>query len=407
VECVFSSNFFFNDPRPELFKLTDDEVSNIKVTLTDDEYGKFKNLILSGNQGNTYSVSGIQIQLHLEKKSRIYFFKDVTFSVSEPVSETSTKLSYDFEFPEKAQMLGVRKIELLPEVNDPTFLRTKLACDIRNRLGIPNQNANFANLYINDVYMGLYLMLDSIDSDWAYNLYKEDISPILYKCENKQSYLTLQSSLTNCESENDNDSSHDHWQNFLTRLESGESLEQINGIMDVDLFYIQIALEFLSGSWDHYLNNGHHYYMNRPGNKRWQMIHYDFESEFGLDITRSDHRNREYPEFDFWQWTEKRDLLDVLVFQKPQYLENMIRSIIEHTFNPEILFPRIEELKQIIEQAVIKDKTRNNNANANTAQNQNQNQNQMLPGRIRTANKEYSVGEWSINSNFISIIRMI
>ena len=42
------------------------------------------------------------------------------------------------------------------DANDRSFLRSKLCCDMANRMGVPSIQAIYARLYMNNEYWGLY-----------------------------------------------------------------------------------------------------------------------------------------------------------------------------------------------------------------------------------------------------------
>jgi len=52
-------------------------------------------------------------------------------------------------------------------------MRTKIASDIHNRLGIPSVSANYVTLYINGEYMGLYIIMDVYKLSWVEYVYGE------------------------------------------------------------------------------------------------------------------------------------------------------------------------------------------------------------------------------------------
>jgi len=411
-------NFLRFTKRSELFRYLDNQVSDFNITLSDDDFLNLKEVAKAGISSTPVPKEKLPNDIqkliddgyytlpstYYEKKevhqyvsakmatiiikSKKLVFEDVILSFDN--NNSSSKPNFKLSLPEeKSSLFNRYSFQLLSDANDPSFLRTKLACDIRNRLGTPSQSANYVNLYINGEFFGLYLLLDSIDSQWAHSLYGEDVPPVLYKCDDKYSYLTDKSSYYNCISENDNDEDHQLWKEFLKHLDSAQSLNEVDQYMDIDEFFIDIGFEFLVGSWDNYLNNGHHYYMNYPGKKRWQMILYDFEKDFGLEIPEKNYTDIHLAEYSFKKWTEQRDLLDKIIFNGSGRFDNTIRSIINHTFNPDLLFPRIDELKEFIRPYVKRDKTPNADG--------------MLPGRFNNNTKEYSMAEWNANTEFTKV----
>jgi len=51
---------------------------------------------------------------------------------------------------------------------------------MHNRLGLPSISANYATLYINDEYMGFYILLDAFKLSWVEYEYDDKDSTHLY-----------------------------------------------------------------------------------------------------------------------------------------------------------------------------------------------------------------------------------
>jgi len=76
----------------------------------------------------------------------------------------------------------------------PSLMRTKLMCDIHDRLNLPSISANYALLYVNDEYFGLYVLTDAYKESWieyvhgekdTTSLYKSDKCDLSFSCRNR------------------------------------------------------------------------------------------------------------------------------------------------------------------------------------------------------------------------------
>lgn len=76
---------------------------------------------------------------------------------------------------------GVTNLKLSNGFRDPTLLREVLAYEIAGRY-MPCSRANFAKLYINDQYQGLYNLTESVDDELLERFYGND-DGILVKCD--------------------------------------------------------------------------------------------------------------------------------------------------------------------------------------------------------------------------------
>jgi len=309
------------------------------------------------------------------------------------------KQGFNLKVRGKKDLYGRTQFRLRPDAREATFLRSKLTCDIHNRLGLPSISANYATLYINDEYMGFYILLDAIKLSWVEFEYDDKDSTTLYQCKDMNNQLTVKSSSTGCENENEKVTDHSEWNELLTRLDAAQSAEDIEDIFDVDQFLTEIAFEYLSGSWDHYLNFGHNFYMYKPKDDKWKFLLYDFDGEFGQDVSmgvagipgqgaiRSNNTN--FPAYTFEEWTKPRHLIDILILKDSTRFDNILRNFVKKAFNPTVLFPHIDELKKFIRPYVELDKIPDENGK--------------YPGKLNEKAKDYSFKEWEANSEFTRV----
>lgn len=102
--------------------------------------------------------------------------------------EASTKLPFNIEFnhKNKDQKLpgGYETLKLSNVFRDPSFIREVLGYEMaRKYMAAPR--ANFAKLYVNDEYLGLYNCTESVDDEFLNDFYikKEGDEGTLVKCD--------------------------------------------------------------------------------------------------------------------------------------------------------------------------------------------------------------------------------
>jgi len=98
-------------------------------------------------------------------------------------SRRFSKPNFNLKIRGGEELFGRRQFKLRGDALDPSAMRTKLMCDIHNRLGLPSIAANYALLYINDEFMGLYILTDAFKQSWIEYVYGEKNTSSLYKCE--------------------------------------------------------------------------------------------------------------------------------------------------------------------------------------------------------------------------------
>jgi len=245
VYYVFAASTFIGEgkKRAELFELTDDELAEFHVTIPNEEFIRLKQEAQwLGEDAFKTKNGSLIVKLKGEEKS----FKKLTFGIGGYSSRTFSKPGYNLKIRGKDNLYGRTQIRLRSDAREPTFLRSKLVCDIHNRLGLPSISANYATLYINDEYMGLFILLDAYKLSWVEFEYGDKDSTTLYQCKDGEHFLTLESSATGCKNENKDVIDHSEWIDLLTRLDAAQSAEDIEDIFDVDQFLTEIAYEYLA-----------------------------------------------------------------------------------------------------------------------------------------------------------------
>jgi len=271
---------------------------------------------------------------------------------------------------------------------------------MHKRLGLHSVSANYATLYINDEYMGFYVLLDNMKLSWIEYEYGEKNSTSLYQCKNPGNYLTLETS-NGCTNENDEVTDNSEWIELLTRFDNAQSAEDIEDIFDIDQFLTEIAFEYLSGSWDHFLNFGHNYYLYKPKDDKWKFFLYDFDGELGQETNMANGgppglfeklktNKTDFTTFTFEEWTKSRHLVDILILKDSTRFDNILRNIVKKAFNPTVLFPHIDELKKFIRPYVELDKIPNENGK--------------YPGRLNEKSDDFSLAQWDANCEFTRVV---
>ncbi|OUM63344.1 hypothetical protein PIROE2DRAFT_10129, partial [Piromyces sp. E2] len=309
---------------------------------------------------------------------KIKSFDKVTFSITGHFSRNFSKPQYKVKIRNKEGLYGRKQLKLRSDGIDPTTLRSKLVADIHNRLGTPSVSANFITLYINDEYMGLYILTDAYKLSWVEEEYGEKDTTSLYQ----MSHCKLTLSHT-CEVENENEDHPDSSEikSFIKKLDEAESVEDVEDILDVDQFLTEMAIDYLTGGWDH-IQASHNYYMFKPKGGKWLYLSYD------SDLDLAGHEM--YPLYRFEDYTNDIHILDVLIVRNSTRFDNIVQDIMHKVFNPATLFPRIDELKELIREYVIRDYVEDENG--------------FYPGRINHSCWDlFSYQKWEANCDFTTI----
>ena len=312
------------------------------------------------------------------------------------------KQGYNIKIRGNKELHGRTQIKLRPDAREATFLRTKLASDIHKRIGIPSISANYATLYINDEYLGLYILLDPIKKSWIEYEFGDVDTTGLYECGSSGNDLTVKRSSRGCTNENDDVTDNSELIELLTAFDNANSAADIEDIFDIDLFLTEIAYEYLAGSWDHYLIIGHNFNLYKPTNGKWMFLLTDFDGDLGQDVSMGIVGMKEDPykperanfeSYSFNEWAHfPLHLIDILIKQDPTRFNTILENIVREVFNPAVLFPRIDELKNFIRPYVEADKVLNKDGK--------------LPGKLNEQANSYSLAEWDANCEFTTVSTM-
>jgi len=400
--------------RAELFKLIDFKVPKMYLNMTNSE---FEDLINSAFYDNDSFIKGVHMNFVIDN-DKAYSFSSVKVSIGGQHTKTVRKPGYNIKIQDKDKsLIGRNNIRLRSDMRDASMMRTKLTCDLLNRLGLPSISANYCHLYINGEFMGLYVIQDIYKPSWIESYYENITSNdiILYQCKGKGSDMT-ENNLKTCINLSGK-ASFDPLKTFMKSISNAKSRADVESYMDVDEFIKIWIIEWLIGSWDHMLQSGKNYYLYLQDNGKWQILIYDFDSTFGQflpedyilpeddgilkkgrnimnieynsfnttdtqwieyekrelsSVVIGPYMNESSSSYDFTDWYVNRTIVDILVKDDNESFLKNLNEIIENGFNTKLLFPRIDKLKEWLDPYIKEDRTEVNG---------------QLPGRINVQGK--------------------
>lgn len=169
---------------------------------------------------------------------------------------------------------GFRTIKLSNVKNDPSFLREVLSYEIARKYMVASQS-NYAKLYVNDVYHGLYVSSESINSDFQNDYLYSDKDNSRFKCNPESVFAGNGSSLEYLG--NDSSSYYDFyeiktdygWQDIIDLTNTIEnSPENIESNLNIDRAIWMMAFNNLLVNLDSY---------SGPFRQNYYLIKDDFD----------------------------------------------------------------------------------------------------------------------------------
>ncbi|MCD4708161.1 MAG: CotH kinase family protein [Candidatus Sabulitectum sp.] len=288
-------------------------------------------------------------------------FKGGSSFTGNPTMKKSFKIDFN-EFVDNQDFLGLRKINLNCNFHDPSFVREICAYELCAEAGLPAVRTTFAALYINDIYWGLYTVIEQFDGQFVEdhfgpeedgNLWKGDNHGSLeYLGESQEAYFTEYELKTN-EEEND-------WSGLieltygLNNTASEFLPDSLSNLMDVNTALALLAVDNLLVNLDSYAGRCANYYLyHKDLDDRFVFSNWDMNESWGV--------------FDFWNHSiEELQSLDIYwvspapgesrplavnlwsVDEYQQVYEGHILRLMSGGADPDALVSRMEELRDII-----------------------------------------------------------
>ncbi len=202
----------------------------------------------------------------------------------------SFKLDID-EYVSDQTVDGLDKLNLNNCFLDPSFVREKCAYELCEEVGLPTERTNYAAVYINGSYWGLYLLIEQYDQEFIESRFGPSEEGNLWKGEPHGSHEYLGSSessyygdyeLKTNEEEND-------WSSLveLTDRLNNTSLadlsDSMHNVIDVNSAMAMLAIDNLTVNLDSYIGRCVNYYFyHRDLDSRVVFAKWDQNEAWGL-----------------------------------------------------------------------------------------------------------------------------
>jgi spore coat protein CotH len=267
------------------------------------------------------------------------------------------------EFNKGGRFLGLERIALDNGIQFGSLFSEQLITAILRELEIPASRCNFATLYLNDSYHGVYTNVERIDGTFVSRhflrggaLYKNDeggpggdLAPF----DPKNAPLNRPFAFEPKSKAATKDGGD--ILNLITKIDQVPAKRvpaMLERTIEVDSFLKTMAVMLFSGAFDQLTGAGPHnfYLYHNPEDGRWNYIPWD------LDVGFADNAFGRVPVIDGWNaaWpTMSRSPSPLLerIIHNPELLARYrahADEILERYFHPDILIPRLDELYERI-----------------------------------------------------------
>lgn len=195
------------------------------------------------------------------------------------------------EYTKGQKINGIGSINLNNVNGDASMVREKMYFELARQIGIKAPRMNWAALYVNGQYWGLYLMGEIINDDFLKNHFvKEERDGWLYKANIGSSFEDWGTDKDRYKQvwEKKTYEDEDDWSdlmNLATVLNQtpADQLEaKINEVLDVDSFLTALALDNITVNLDSYVVMTQNFYVyRRPTDNKFEWLVWDPSLAFG------------------------------------------------------------------------------------------------------------------------------
>jgi hypothetical protein len=206
-----------------------------------------------------------------------------------PGTKKSFKIKTN-EFVKGRRIRGIDTLNLHNAFKDPSYVREKIYYELAAAAGLKAPRTNYAALYVNGEYWGLYFLTEDIDGEFLENHVAAKENGNLYKGDPRG---TLQwrgddPAPYRKEYEKDNHEDEDDWTDLIHFLDVlnntplDQLKERLDPLLDLDSALALLALDNLTANLDSYLGSGHNYYLyHRQSDGKFMFFPWDPNEAFG------------------------------------------------------------------------------------------------------------------------------
>lgn len=184
---------------------------------------------------------------------------------------------------------GYTKLKLSNVIHDPSFLREVLAYEIARKY-MPAPQANYANVFVNDTFIGLYTNVEAIDKRFVkkhfgsdnHAFFKGEPDPLIYPFgensnlayshgEDSSSYYAYYKA-----------ESDYGWRQLLSLIQKLDvGVDQVQEVLNIDQALWMMAFNEVIVNLDSYMGYSQNYYLYEDDNGRFTPLIWDLNMSFG------------------------------------------------------------------------------------------------------------------------------
>lgn len=359
----------------DLYKL--DNILEVKITFKESNWDSLLNSFKQEGYEEKRLVGDVTVNgLNYSKVGIRYKGSSSFFNVAK-IGASKLPLNVKVDHINKKQVLpgGFTTLKLSNVFRDPSFLREVMAYEIARKY-MPSPRANFAKVYVNNEYLGLYNCTESVDEKFLQTYFGSNTGPLI-KCDpdyngkkietcppTDKASLVYFGEDSLCYMNLYELEKGTNWKDLISLIHViNKAPQQLDSIFDVDQALWMIAFNNVLVNLDSYIGRlSHNYYLYRDTFGIYHPVIWDMNMCFG---------GFRYPDDGPALSTEKMQQLSPMLHydneRKPLikrllanplyrkiYLAH-VRTIIAENFSNGLYIERAEAIQKLIKPLVEKD----------------------------------------------------
>ncbi len=265
-----------------------DEVHEIRFTIEEEDFSVMQDYIQSEGQVDpSYVPSTMEFDGTVYEDIAVRYKGNSSLHGNEGIKKS---LRVDVNYYSDQNLMGVQEFVLNCNFRDPSQLREAIGYSMFEQIGAPYSMTAFAEVYVNDEYIGVYTMIENVDDEYLERNFG-----------NSDGYLFKIAQMGfSFEYFGDDPESYDGqielkqgdemlaWYTFCDFLEvlnsevDDDYEEEILEVFDVYGFLDQMALTATFSHMDSYLASGRNMYIYYdPSDSKWKTLPWDLNEFFG------------------------------------------------------------------------------------------------------------------------------
>jgi len=279
--------FVFFNVHGSLFSQTDfydiNTVREIKISFTQADWDAQLDAFYTADQGERL-IGSVEIDGVAFDSVGIRYKGYSSASTTRVKNPFNIKLDYVIE---GQNYNGIEKLKLSNVIQDPSFVRESLTYEIARKY-MPASKANYANVYINNVLIGVYTNVESVEDDFLLNHFGSNDYTFIKGNPVDLDLTGENANLGNSPGTNvaDYDSlyvlkSRAGWDKLYGLIDTlNNSPENIESVLNVDRTLWMHALNYSMINFDSYVGYAQNYYLYEDDNGQFNPILWDLNMSF-------------------------------------------------------------------------------------------------------------------------------